>query len=116
MRKISTYLLAGLMTCMLAGCANETVPTENPSTADHVYKIGLAQIIEHTSLNTIRESMLAELAVLGYKDGENIQVDAKNAQGEQSTLNSIMQTFAGDNKDLIVAIATPTAAAAAPYA
>ena len=116
MRKISTYLLAGLMTCMLAGCANETAPTENPSTADHVYKIGLAQIIEHTSLNTIRESMLAELTVLGYKDGENIQVDAKNAQGEQSTLNSIMQTFAGDNKDLIVAIATPTAAAAAPYA
>lgn len=117
MKKISTYLLAGLMACTLAGCSNEPAPQEsNPSTSDTVYKIGLAQIVEHTSLNTIRESMLAELEVLGYKDGENIIVDAKNAQGEQSTLNSIMQTFAGDEKDIIVAIATPTAAAAAPYA
>lgn len=117
MKKISTYLLAGFMACTLAGCSNEPVAQKtDPTTTDTVYKIGLAQIVEHTSLNTIRESMLAELEVLGYKDGENIIVDAKNAQGEQSTLNSIMQTFAGDEKDIIVAIATPTAAAAAPYA
>ena len=114
MKKISTYLLTGLISCMLVGCASEAAP--NSSTENRVFKIGLAQIVEHTSLNTIRESMLSELAVLGYKEGENIEVDVKNAQGEASTLNSIMQTFVGDKKDLLVAIATPTAAAAAPYA
>ena len=34
---------------------------------------------------------------------------------QQNTLNSIMSTFAGNKSDVIVAIATPTAMAAAKY-
>lgn len=106
MKKMRKALLA-ILAVMICGCANES---------DVEYKIGISQIVEHTSLNTIRESMIDELNVLGYVDGEKIEIDYKNAQNDRTTLNSIMQGFAGDNKDLIVAIATPTAMSAAPFA
>lgn len=77
--------------------------------------VSVAQIVEHKSLNTIRDSFKAEMEALGYKDGENIKLDFKDAGGQQNTLNSIMSTFAGNKSDVIVAIATPTAMAAAKY-
>lgn len=70
--------------------------------------------MEHPSLNQIRESFMEELTALGYAD--KVTVDYQNAQGEQSNLNSICQKFAGDQKDLIVAIATPSAQSAAAAA
>ena len=49
------------------------------------------------------------------KDGENIKLEFKDAGNQQNTLNSILSTFAGNNSDVIVAIATPTAVTAANY-
>lgn len=101
-----TLLLCCMACLMLVGCTKNE--EEKPK-----FKIGVSQIMEHPSLNTIRESMLDELTLLGYTD-ENTIIDYKSAQSDQSTLNSIMQSFSGDNKDVIVAIASPTAMAAAP--
>ena len=75
--------------------------------------IGIVQIVEHPSLDTIRESIIKELEAEGFKDGEKIKIDYQNAQGDQSNLNSICKKFVGDKVDLIVAIATPSAQAAA---
>lgn len=90
--------------------------TANAVTAEtdrKVIKIGIVQIVEHPSLNTIREAFVAQLAEKGYKDGENIKIDYQNAQGDQTNLNTIVQKFVADKSDLIVAIATPSAQAAA---
>lgn len=78
-----------------------------------VFKIGIVQIVEHPSLNQIREAFIAQLAEKGFKDGENIKIDYQNAQGDQTNLKTICQKFVGDKSDLIVAIATPSAQAAA---
>lgn len=67
--------------------------------------------MEHPSLNTIREATIAELAAQGFKDGENIIIDYKNAQGDQTNLKTIAQQFVKNNYDLIIAIATPSAQA-----
>ncbi|MEN6327171.1 MAG: ABC transporter substrate-binding protein, partial [Syntrophomonas sp.] len=75
--------------------------------------IGIVQIVEHPSLNTIRESFVAELAQQGFKDGEQISIDYQNAQGDQTNLKTICQKFANNKYDMIVAIATPSAQAAA---
>lgn len=83
------------------------------ATTGKVFKIGIVQIVEHPSLNTIRESFIAQLAEKGFKDGVNIKIDYQNAQGDQINLKTICQKFVGDNSDLIVAIATPSAQAAA---
>ena len=88
---------------------------ESSPASGETYEVGLIQLMDHTSLNQIRDSLMAELDALGY--GDRINMDYQNAQGEQTNLNSISQKFAGDQKDLIISIATPaalSAAAAAP--
>jgi len=98
---ITVSLLTVLTACDTGSSAGKTI------------EIGIVQIMEHPSLNTIRESFINQLAEKGYKDGENIRIDYKDAQGEQTNLNTICQKFRSDKKDLIVAIATPSAMAAA---
>ncbi len=93
--------------------AASTANTATPAADQKVIKIGIVQIVEHPSLNTIRESFIGQLASKGYKDGENIKIDYQNAQGDQTNLNTIVQKFVADKSDLIVAIATPSAQAAA---
>lgn len=78
-------------------------------------KIGLSQIVEHPSLNTIRDSFLEELKALGYDD-KNSEVIITQANGEPTTLATIMQDYSAKQVDVIVPIATPTAMAAAQYA
>lgn len=77
-------------------------------------KIGVAQIVEHASLNTIRDSFKQQMKELGYDEDKAI-IEYKDAGGDQSLLNSIMQTYSGNKMDVIVAIATPTAQAASVY-
>ena len=78
-----------------------------------VIRIGIVQIVEHPSLNTIREAFIEQLASKGFKEGDNIVIDYQNAQGEQTNLNTICQKFVADKCSLIVAIATQSAQAAA---
>lgn len=87
--------------------------TNEEKTKKDMKKIGIVQIVEHPSLNTIRESFIEGLEEKGFKDGENIVIDYQNAQNEQINLKTICQRFVNNNYDLIVAIATPSAQAAA---
>ncbi|SFR67690.1 ABC transporter substrate-binding protein [Anaeromicropila populeti] len=82
-----------------------------PASKD-TYKIGIVQIVDHTSLNTIRTTFIDQLKELGYEDGKEISIDYQNAQNDQSLLKTICQKFVSNKYDLIVAIATPSAQAA----
>ncbi|MEG0469968.1 ABC transporter substrate binding protein [Amedibacillus sp. YH-ame10] len=94
---------------VMAGCGSED------KKEDKIPVVSVAQIVEHKSLNTIRDSFKEEMKELGYVDGENIKLSFKDAGGQSNTLDSIMSTFAGNKSDVIVAIATPTAMSAAKY-
>ncbi|HHX87496.1 MAG TPA: ABC transporter substrate-binding protein [Firmicutes bacterium] len=108
---ISVCLLVGLLV-LFTGC----VSGENNRTADgeqnQVKTIGIVQIVEHPSLNTIRECFVQQLEELGFIDGQNIRIDYQNAQNDQTNLKTICQKFAHNHYDLILAIATPSAQAA----
>lgn len=106
-KKIGLAIALSAIIC--GGCAGEGEKTDDKASV----KIGVAQIVDHTSLNTIRDSFKNEMIALGYPES---CMDFQNAANDSSYLNSIMQKFNGDNKDVIVAIATPTAQAAANYA
>lgn len=112
MKKFIKVATAGLV-CMglMTGCGSNDKKEESTK----MPVVSVAQIVEHKSLNTIRDSFKAEMKELGYEDGKNIKLTYKDAGGQQNTLNSIMSTFAGNNSDVIVAIATPTAVSAANY-
>ena len=112
MKKFMSVMMAGMMMATMAGCSNGTEQKSSSADSAGKLQIGVVQIMEHTSLDTIRESFLAEMEALG--DGEDkVEFDIQNAQGEQTNLSSICKKFVGDNVDMIVAIATPTAQAAA---
>ena len=96
-------MMIGIGFLLLTGCAKKE---EGKQT------IGVVQIVEHTSLNTIRDSFLDEMNVLGYDED---CFELQSAGGDESTLNTIVQKFVSDDKDCIVAIATPSAQVAAKY-
>lgn len=102
--------LSLLLLLSVSGCTSE--PKQKSTSDSTKLKIGIVQIVEHPSLNTIRESCVTQLAKNGFKDGENVTIDYQNAQNDQTNLKTICQKFADNNYDLIIAIATPSAQAA----
>ncbi|HQA07302.1 MAG TPA: ABC transporter substrate-binding protein [Syntrophomonadaceae bacterium] len=106
-----SLLLLALLLVSAVGCSS-TENNASKSPAEDQIKIGIVQIVEHPSLNTIRESFVSQLAEKGYRDGENVFIDYQNAQNDQTNLKTICQKFSNNGYDMIVAIATPSAQAA----
>lgn len=76
-------------------------------------KVGITQIVEHPSLDEARRGFIARMSELGYTEGVDITYDIQSAQGDLATAQTIARKFQSDGVDLILAIATPTAQAAA---
>jgi putative tryptophan/tyrosine transport system substrate-binding protein len=76
-------------------------------------KIGISQIVEHPALDNCRDGFVDGMEEAGFVTSEDVIYDFQNAQGEFSNAISIAQKFKDDNVDIIVAISTPIAQAAA---
>jgi putative ABC transport system substrate-binding protein len=103
--KFLALLLTVVMLIGLAGCSNSA--TSGSKTKK--FTIGIVQFMEHVALDKAREGFIAALKDDGYVDGENVQFDIQNAQGEQSNLSTISDRFVSNKVDLVLAIATPAA-------
>lgn len=112
LKRILSVFAALIMMFSLSACGSVSSSSSSPKTAS-VKRIGIVQIVQHPSLDTIRESIIKELEAKGFKDGQNIKIDYENAQGDPNNLKSIAQKFVADKNDLIIAIATPSAQAVA---
>ena len=114
--KKSLVLMVSLLAVLLLSVTGCSSSQKDDAAADKEntkqLKIGIVQIVEHPSLDTIREACVAQLAKDGFKDGENIVIDYQNAQNDQTNLKTICQKFANNKYDMIIAIATPSAQAA----
>ncbi len=76
------------------------------------YKIGISQIVTHPALDATREGIIAGLAEKGYVEGDNLEIDYQNSEGDMTLVASIAQKFVSDKVDAIVSIATPNSLAA----
>ncbi|CCU78027.1 ABC transporter substrate-binding protein [Halanaerobium saccharolyticum subsp. saccharolyticum DSM 6643] len=76
------------------------------------YRIGISQFVEHPALDSAREGFIQGLAEEGFTE-DNVKFIEQNAQADFATAQSIAQQFKSNNLDLILAIATPNAQAAA---
>ena len=83
------------------------------SFADKIKHVAITAIIEHPSLDQIRDGVKDELIDSGYKLNENLTVQYKSAQGSSATAAQIARQFVSTKPDAIVAIATPSAQAIA---
>ncbi len=106
MKKVmAVFMILAVTAVMMMGCGKD-----NGTTGETV-RVGILQLTEHPSLDTIRESIIEGLADEGYVDGENITIDYKNGQNDMTNMKTIAQAFVADKCDVIVAIATPAAQA-----
>ncbi len=115
MKRVRKLLAAMAMASLIAGCSSTPADSTASAADGEVYHVGVAQLVDHPSLNTIREAMMDEFAQEGYVEGEDLIVDYQNAAGKTSNIDSIMSGYAADQDDLIIAIATPTALSAQNY-
>lgn len=76
---------------------------------DKTYKIGVLQLTEHVALDASNQGFVAALDDSGIK----YEIDQQNAQNDQSACQTIAAKLVADGDDLILAIATPAAQAAA---
>lgn len=83
------------------------------SFADKIKHVAITAIVEHPSLDQIRDGVKDELIDNGYKLNENLTVQYKSAQGSSATAAQIARQFVSAKPDAIVAIATPSAQATA---
>lgn len=82
----------------------------NPALAKDV-KVSVTAIVEHPALDATRKGVEDELKAAGFQSGKNLKYEFQNAQGNTATASQIARKFVGDNPDVIVAIATPSAQA-----
>jgi len=111
--KFFSLLLAVLITIAVSGCSNGGNANKNSSASTAMLNIGIIQYMEHVALDQAREGFIDALKDNGYVDGENINIDYQNAQGDQSNLSTISDRFISNKSDLVLAIATPAAQAIA---
>ncbi|MEV4902264.1 ABC transporter substrate-binding protein [Citricoccus sp. NPDC055426] len=92
------------------GGGGDAEPQGNGSeAAAESYTIGVSQLVSHASLDAALEGFEAGIE----ESGLDVTLDVQNAQGDQATANTIAGTFASGDYDLVLAIATPAAQAAA---
>ncbi|MEG1459378.1 MAG: ABC transporter substrate-binding protein [Acetivibrio sp.] len=94
---------------LLAGCSRNQETTASKKAS--AYRIGIAQIAPHGSLDHCREGFIDGLKEEGFIEGENLTIDYKNAEGDPSNAAMIADTFVSKKYDLLCGIATPTAMA-----
>ena len=75
--------------------------------------IGITQIVSHPALDAVREGTVEGLESRGYVDGDNIQIEFRNANGDPSLTLPIAQDFVRKGASVIVPITTPSALGAA---
>jgi putative ABC transport system substrate-binding protein len=118
MKKLKKLSVGALILAMgvmgLSGCnPSNTNSNTNTSTEGNPWKIGVVQLIEHAALDASYQGFLDSLKEEGLEEGKDFIVDFHNAQGEQANAQTIATKLVNDKNDLILAIATPAAQAAA---
>ena len=100
------------------GAASSTAGTAASSeaassaVAGETFKVGIVNYVDHASLNQIVAAVESRLDELGKEKGVTFDYADyyANAQADQSNLNQIGADLVADGVDVIVAVATPTAA------
>ncbi len=104
MKKILVVLS---LVMLLVGCSKGS--GEKTSDSDKVYKIGILQFAQHSSLDNCREGFLQGLEEEGFVEGKNLEIDYQNAQADMGIAAQIANAFVGNKVDMVTAIATPAA-------
>ncbi|WP_413478235.1 ABC transporter substrate-binding protein [Vibrio hibernica] len=76
-------------------------------------KVDVSQIVEHPALDAARNGLIDGLKKHGYEQGKNLDLEYRTAQGNPAIASQIARQFVGEEPDVLVGIATPSAQALA---
>lgn len=105
-------LLSSILVSMslFSACSNQNGGSS--TSQERKVNIGISQIASHPALDLAKEGFIEALNSNGFKEGENLNLEIQNSEGDIPTSQMIAQSFISNNKDLIFAIGTPAAQAA----
>jgi putative ABC transport system substrate-binding protein len=107
---ILVLVVAGVVAGCGADSDTESSPSASADATSQAFTIGISQIVTHPALDATVQGFQDALAEAGFT---NVTYDLQNAEGDMATTASIAQKFAGDDLDLVLGVATPTAQALA---
>ena len=109
---VSALGLTGCGSSGSSAAASSTASSAAGSEAGQTFKVGIVNYVDHASLNQIVASVESRLDKVGAEKGVTFDYADyyANAQADQSNLNQIGADLVADQVDVIVAVATPTAA------
>lgn len=109
-KKIFACLLVSMFFLCYSLANNiEATSTDKELDLNKKIRIGVLQYAEHEALDAAVNGFKTRILDLGFKEGENLEIVVKNAQGDISNAQTIAGQFANDNFDLYLAVATPAA-------
>ena len=113
MKKNISVLMSALMLALsLTGCgtgsAGSNSAGSDTSAPGESYKIAIVQPMSHTSLDQIRDTIVAALEA----SGKNVEITTENANNDSTALGTILSNCKAEGVDLVVPIATATAQSA----
>jgi len=126
MKKLMALLLTLVLTLSISACSDNTdkdadtsadTDTDETASADdtaetQTYTVGIIQYAPHASLDNCYDGIVQGLAEAGYVEGENLNIDFQNAQGDTETSDLMAKNMVASGYDMIIAIATPSAMSA----
>jgi putative ABC transport system substrate-binding protein len=99
--RIGSVLKSTALAAVFIACGLQAKPVYIATTA----------IVEHPALDAVRDGIKERIMESGYS-GDNLKFTYESAQGKPDIAGQIARKMVGDNPDIIVAIATPSAQAA----
>jgi putative ABC transport system substrate-binding protein len=113
-RGLAVVGLAATAALTLAACSSDGGSDADGGEGDaESFSVGISQLVQHPALDAATDGFKQAFADAGYVEGETVEFDEQNAQGEQANAVTIAQNFASSDLDVVLAVATPAAQAAA---
>src|SRR5258708_1525727 len=73
----------------------------------HKWKILMAMLVDAAPMEEARQGMMTGLKQAGLVEGRDYELIVQSAQGDMPTMNSIMDSAASKEFDMILTITTP---------
>jgi putative ABC transport system substrate-binding protein len=96
---------ASLIFLLSAGCRKASQPV-SPAGRPGLYVVGIFQSVDSPTADEVRKGILQAFEEAGLRDGENIRVRIRIANGDISEVQRIAQEFAAEKVDLLMPLST----------
>ncbi|AGF72413.1 ABC transporter substrate-binding protein [Corynebacterium halotolerans] len=106
---LASVFTAGALALVACGETSDTDTGTDAAGGGESYAIGINQLVQHPALDAATAGFREALE----ESGVEVTFEEQNANGEQATALTIAQSFANDDLDLVLAVATPAAQATA---